>query len=95
MLVEVLGVNACHGQLGKKMLGKAIKNLPEVSLRVAVRANKRLSVETFSRCLAPLILSGPPFATSYFGSKGDIREVFAYWPSLVSRTTIQTKFAFI
>lgn len=89
MVIEVLGVDACHGAQGKRLLGSALSQLPEVSLRIAVRSREREKVQAFTRYLAPLVLSGPPFATSYFGAKGEVREVFAYWPTLVRKDLLK------
>ena len=84
---EVIGVNACHGKLTEK----DNPELPEVMLRFAVQGTNEKDVKRFTREMAPLILSGPPFATAYAGGKGDVSEVYAYWPSLIERDSVQTK----
>jgi hypothetical protein len=84
---EIIGVNACHGAL----TDRDNPDLPEVMLRFGVQGRKQSDVKRFTREMAPLVLGGPPFATSYAGGKGDVSEVYAYWPSLVDRTTIHTQ----
>jgi hypothetical protein len=61
---------------------------PEVVLRVAVRDRRRAAVERFTRELAPLVTSGPPGVTGYTGGRPPVREVFAYWPALVSKAVV-------
>ena len=56
---EFVGWNATHGPLA----GPPPADLPEVQLRVAVRAADRAPVERFTREIAPLILTGPPSVT--------------------------------
>jgi hypothetical protein len=62
---------------------------PEVVLRVAVRDPSKAVVERFSRELAPLVTSGPPGVTGYTGGRPQVREVFAYWPSLVPKSLVE------
>ena len=64
-------------------------NLPEVELRVAVRAEQRAPVEAFTRELAPLILSGPPTVTGFAGGRPRVQEIVAYWPALIDRREIE------
>jgi len=81
---EVIGANACHGSLTD------IDNpdIPEVLLRFAVQGPHEKDVKRFTREMAPLVLGGPPFATAYSGGKGDVSEVYGYWPSLIPRSDI-------
>ncbi|MFM7150013.1 MAG: acyclic terpene utilization AtuA family protein, partial [Gemmataceae bacterium] len=62
---------------------------PEVVLRIAVRDKRKGVVERFSRELAPLVTSGPPGTTGYTTGRPTVREVFAYWPSLIHRDVVQ------
>jgi hypothetical protein len=87
---EVIGVNACHGAL----TDYDNPELAEVMLRFAVQGTNEKDVKRFTREMAPLVLGGPPFATSYAGGKGDVSEVYAYWPSLIERTKIKTEIKF-
>jgi hypothetical protein len=61
---------------------------PEVVLRVAVHDSRKSVVERFSREFAPLVTSGPPGVTGYTTGRPSVREVFAYWPALVSRDCV-------
>ncbi|HEU5208731.1 MAG TPA: acyclic terpene utilization AtuA family protein [Longimicrobiales bacterium] len=83
--VEYVGWNACHGPLA----GPPPADLPEVELRVAVRAQDREAVEMFSRELAPLILTGPPTVTGFAGGRPRVQEIVAYWPALIDRSVIE------
>ncbi|MGH7481512.1 MAG: acyclic terpene utilization AtuA family protein [Longimicrobiales bacterium] len=82
---EFVGWNSAHGPLA----GPPPPDLPEVELRVAVRAAEREPVERFSRELAPLILTGPPTVTGFAGGRPRVQEVVAYWPALIDRDEIE------
>jgi hypothetical protein len=86
-LSEVIGANACHGDL----TDHNDPDIPEVMLRFVVQGQHKDSVKRFTREVAPLVLGGPPYATAYAGGKGDISEVYGYWPSLVSRDSVSPK----
>jgi hypothetical protein len=58
---------------------------PEVVLRVSVRDPSRVAVERFTKEFAPLVTSGPPGVSGYTSGRPPVREVFAYWPALVSK----------
>jgi Acyclic terpene utilisation family protein AtuA len=85
MLTEYVGVSATHGALA----GEPPADLPEVQLRVGVRAGNREPVERFTRELAPLILNGPPSVTGFAGGRPKVEEVVAYWPALVPKGEIR------
>jgi hypothetical protein len=61
---------------------------PEVVLRVSVRDARRAAVERFTKEFAPLVTSGPPGVTGYTTGRPPVREVFAYWPALVSKNAV-------
>jgi Acyclic terpene utilisation family protein AtuA len=61
---------------------------PEVVLRVAVHDSRRAAVERFTKEIAPLVTSGPPGVTGYTTGRPNVREVFAYWPALLSRKCV-------
>jgi len=84
---EFVGWNAAHGPLA----GPPPADLPEVQLRVAVRAAERAPVERFTREIAPLILTGPPSVTGFAGGRPKVEEVVAFWPALIDRTEIEPK----
>jgi hypothetical protein len=60
----------------------------EVVLRVAVRDPWKAAVERFTKEFAPLVTSGPPGVTGYTTGRPPVREVFAYWPALVSKGAV-------
>jgi hypothetical protein len=82
---EFFGVNACHAHLAPPVPEPA-----EVQLRMAVRDRERSTIDRFTRELIPLVLSGPPTATGYGEGRPQVREIVAYWPTLVPRNVIQT-----
>ena len=82
---EFVGAGACHGPVA----GPPPKDLPEVELRVGVRAGRREAVERFTREIAPLILAGPPSVTGFAGGRPRVQEVMAYWPALVERAAVE------
>lgn len=61
---------------------------PEVVLRVAVRDPERAKVERFTKEFAPLVTSGPPGVTGYTTGRPAVREVFAYWPALIAKSSV-------
>jgi hypothetical protein len=85
ILTEFVGVDATHGRLG----GPPDPDIPEVQLRVGVRAADRAPVERFTREIAPLVLTGPPSVTGFAGGRPAVEEVVAYWPALVDRRQIE------
>ncbi|HXG44236.1 MAG TPA: acyclic terpene utilization AtuA family protein [Gemmatimonadales bacterium] len=85
ILTEYVGVNATHGPLA----GPPDPDLPEVQLRIGVRARDREPVERFTREIAPLVLTGPPSVTGFAGGRPEVQEVIAYWPALIDRREIE------
>jgi hypothetical protein len=85
ILTEYVGVNATHGPLA----GTPDPDVPEVQLRVGVRAREKAPVERFTREIAPLVLTGPPSVTGFAGGRPAVEEVVAYWPALVDRRQIE------
>ena len=83
---EYLGVSACHGPLAAPNIDP-----PEVQLRLGARGQDRAAVERFTRELIPLVLNGPPTATGFGEGRPTLREVVAYWSSLLPREEIQTQ----
>jgi hypothetical protein len=61
----------------------------EVVLRLAVRDPRRAAIERFTKEFAPLVTSGPPGVTGYTTGRPPVREVFAYWPALVTKTAVR------
>ena len=87
VLTELVGVNATHGRLS----GRPDPEIPEVQLRIGVRAGERAPVERFSREIAPLILNGPPSVTGFAGGRPKVESIVAYWPALVPKKEIRAK----
>ena len=85
ILTEFVGASATHGALA----GGA-PDMPEVQLRVGVRANDKTTVERFTREIAPLVLNGPPSVTGFAGGRPKVEEIVAYWPALVDKSVVQT-----
>ena len=80
---EYVGFNSTHGRLA----GAPNPEMPEVQLRIGVRARDRAPVERFTREIAPLVLTGPPSVTGY-GYKPDVKEIVAFWPALLDRAEV-------
>jgi hypothetical protein len=85
ILTEFVGVDATHGRLS----GPPDPDIPEVQLRVGVRAHERAPVERFTSEIAPLVLTGPPSVTGFAGGRPAVEEVVAYWPALIDRREIE------
>lgn len=82
---ELVGWNSTHGHLA----GEPPADLPEVELRVGVRAQEKAPVEAFTREIAPLILTGPPSVTGFAGGRPRVQDIVAYWPALIDRRQIE------
>ena len=81
--VELLGAGDCvPGVVG------ITHDPPEVVLRVAVRDPRKAAVERFTKEFAPLVTSGFAGTTGYTTGRPPVREVFAYWPALIAKSTI-------
>lgn len=78
--VELLGAGD-----GVPGLAPPPHDLREVVLRLAVHDSRREAVERFTREFAPLATSGPAGLAGYTQARGEVRPVFAYWPTLVPR----------
>ena len=86
---ELVGWDSTHGHLA----GEPPADIPEVQLRVAVRARDRAPVERFSREIAPLVLTGPPSVTGFAGGRPAVQEVMAYWPALIRKEAVEPHLA--
>jgi hypothetical protein len=87
MHTEFVGVDATHGELGRR--ATALAEVPEVQLRVGVRAATREPVDRFTREIAPLVLNGPPGVTGYGGPRARPEEIVAFWPALIDRRLVK------
>jgi hypothetical protein len=81
--IEVLG-----GGDGVPGVLKPVAVPPEVVLRVAVRDGNKAAVERFTKEFAPLVTAGFAGTTGYTTGRPQVREVFAYWPALVAKSTV-------
>ena len=84
---EFVGADATHGPLALKDVDVAA--IPEVQLRVGVRAGVEAPVDRFTREIAPLILNGPPSVTGFAGGRPKPEEIVAYWPALIDKKMVQ------
>ena len=82
--IDVIGGGACGPGLGSE-------DAREVMLRISVRDAQRSGVERFTREMAMLVTAGPPGTTGYAQSRGRVREVLSYWPTLVPKSFITPK----
>jgi hypothetical protein len=84
---EFLGASATHGPLALQDVDVA--SIPEVQLRIGVRAHDEAPVDRFTREIAPLILNGPPSVTGFAGGRPKPEEIVAYWPALIEKRLVQ------
>jgi hypothetical protein len=82
---ELVGWSSTHGSLA----GEPGPDIPEVQLRVAVRAGDRAPVERFTREVAPLVLTGPPSVTGYATGRPRVDAIVAFWPALIDRSAVE------
>ena len=87
IVTEFVGVDATHGRL--VTAAGVPEDIPEVQLRVGVRAPELAPVERFTREIAPLILNGPPSVTGFAGGRPKPEEIVAYWPALIDKREVQ------
>jgi hypothetical protein len=92
------GVQPQHHLIERLGLGYCVPGVmtdsewhPEVVLRVGVRDSRRAVVERFTKEFAPLVTSGLPGVTGYTTGRPPVREVFAYWPALVSKIAVKSE----
>jgi hypothetical protein len=86
---EFVGATATHGALALEDIDADA--IPEVQLRVGVRAADKKPVDRFTRELAPLILNGPPSVTGFAGGRPKPEEIVAYWPALIDRKVVESQ----
>jgi hypothetical protein len=84
---EFVGVDATHGRLAREALKAG--DIPEVQLRIGVRAREEAPVDRFTREIAPLILNGPPSVTGFAGGRPKPEEIVAYWPALIDKQVVK------
>ena len=84
MRSEFIGAGALHGELA----GVPSPDLPEVLLRVGVRAGNKAALERFVKELAPLGLNGPPTVCGLGSGRPKVEEIVAYWPALMPKSAV-------
>jgi hypothetical protein len=84
---EFVGVDATHGRLAREDFEAG--DVPEVQLRIGVRARDEAPVDRFTREIAPLILNGPPSVTGFAGGRPKPEEIVAYWPALIDKQVVK------
>jgi hypothetical protein len=87
--IECLGAGDCVPGVTAPRL-----DAPEIVLRVAVRDSRKLIVERFAKEMASPVCSGLPATTGYTGGRPVVREVFAYWPTLVAKSAVEPRVTF-
>jgi hypothetical protein len=88
LLVECLGAGDATGGILRDRDGAGPR---EVVLRITLADARREVVERFTREMVPLVTSGPQGTTGYFDGRPAVREVFAYWPTLIARELVRPK----
>ena len=63
----------------------------EIVLRLGVKSSNDKAVLRFTKELAPLITSGPPGITGFSEGRPKVKEVIAYWPTLIDKSLIKTR----
>jgi hypothetical protein len=85
--ISYVGLNALH--LGvANMSGDLLKNMNEVVLRIAIRADSKEECAKIIPEIAPLQLNGPPGA-SFFGGRSKVQEVIGLYPTLIPRDCVK------
>ncbi len=83
---DLLGLNACHGPLSHP-----VADPNEVVLRIGVRGGNYSHLERFSREMIPLVLNGPPTVTGFADGRPHPKEVVAFWPALIPKTSVSPR----
>ena len=83
---EFIGYNAGHGPLSPP-----VDDPNEIMLSIGVRGKHKADLERFSREIIPLVLTGPPTVTGFGGGRPHVREIYAYWPALISKEKVKPK----
>lgn len=83
-LTEYIGLDSCHGPIA------AVKDPPEVALRLGAKDDDREVIDRFGKEIAPLITAGPPGVTGFAGGRPKPQEIVAYWPALIPKNLVKT-----
>jgi hypothetical protein len=85
--VELFGTNVLY-----KGVVPADEQPHEVMLRVGAMGKDKRALNTLGIELAPSITSGPPGLTGFAGGRPRATEVVGYWPALIDKELINTRF---
>ena len=66
-------------------------NPNELTISISVKDRSKSKIEKFSKEIAPLITNGPPGITGFSGGRPKVQEVISYWPTLISKSMVETK----
>ena len=87
-LVEIVGTNVCHAGIAAAPADPA-----EVVLRIGVKGPNKNEIDRFGMEIVPLVTSGPPGVTGFAGGRPKASEVIGYWPALIDKAKIKTRFS--
>jgi hypothetical protein len=87
-LVECLGTGASVGGLVRRV---PEEDFLETVLRISVAAETAEPVKRFTREIAPLVTCGPQGVTGYASGRPKVLPVFGYWPCLIARNAVASK----
>ncbi len=62
----------------------------EVVLRLGVKGKCKKSIIRFTKELSPMITAGPPGVTGFSEGRPKVREIVAYWPTLIDKDLVKT-----
>ena len=82
---EYLGLSSCF-----KTTYRMPNVINEIVLRLGVKSDCKDSVVRFTKELSPLITSGPPGITGFSEGRPRVRDIVAYWPTLIDKRSIKT-----
>jgi len=85
-LAELVGVSSCM-----KDIQPVPKKINEVVLRLSVKSFDKNAVEKFSKEISPLITAGPPGITGFSEGRPKVREIIAFWPTLIDKKLVKTE----
>jgi len=84
--IDFVGYNSCSAATLR------VDNNPnELTISISVKDRSKSKIEKFSKEIAPLITNGPPGITGFSGGRPKVQEVISYWPTLISKSMVETK----
>jgi hypothetical protein len=67
----------------------------EIVLRIAARSQTKEALEYLSKEIASLVTSGPQGITGYSSGRPKVRPIFSFWPTLISKSLVNTSVNYI